>query len=401
MRSRLGLGQLALFAAIGLVCSYFVAADVLGPQAFRSPITVTVRMPDTGGLSVASQVTYRGVGVGQVADLGIAPGGGVEATLEINPGERIPSAAEAVITMDSPLAILHVDLRPSNDAPPYLEDGSVIPGENTRRPLPLETLLEDFLAVADSLPAADLAVLGEALATGLNGTAPELERILDNTEVLLRFAKERQPQIERVTGNGMALLGEGGARLREFTEAMRGLTSGLRAQEPAFTELLHAAPDPARRVAGMMADNQPALTTLLGNLVTTTQLVSVRAPAVEQTLISLPDTLTKLGGIVEGDAANFYLVGTQGPVCYNDTPRRPPQDIAAREPVLTWHCPPGPDLGQRGARNAPRPDTPVRPSRAHDPETGRPLPFDVGTGGGQHSVLGPRSWSSILLQGVQ
>ncbi|WP_116040770.1 MlaD family protein [Amycolatopsis palatopharyngis] len=401
MRSRLGLGQLALFAAIGLVCSYYVAIDVLGPQAFRAPITVTVRMPDTGGLSVASQVTYRGVGVGQVAEIGIAPEGGVEVSLEIDPDERIPSAAEAVVTMDTPLAILHLDLRPHRDAPPYLENGSVIPGENTRRPLPLETLLEDFLAVADSLPADDLAVLGEALATGLTGTAPELERILDNTSALLRFAKERGPQIERVTGNGMALLGEGGARLREFTAAMRGLTSGLRGQEPALTELLHAVPDPARRVARMMADNQPALTTLLGNLVTTAQLVSVRAPAVEQTLISLPDTLTKLGDIVEGDAANFYLVGTQGPVCYNDTPRRPPQDTTERDPILTWHCPPGPDLGQRGARNAPRPGAPTRSPRAHDPETGQALPFEVGTGGGQNSVLGPRSWSSILLQGVQ
>ncbi|GAB3502485.1 MlaD family protein [Amycolatopsis cihanbeyliensis] len=399
MTSRLALVQLALFTVIGLGCGYYVLTDVLGPQGLRAPTTVTVRMPDTGGLAGAAQVTYRGVDVGRVSGTRIADGGkGVEVELELDPRARIPADSEAVVTMDSPIAILRLDLRPADEHPPYLTDGSVIEGENTRRPLPLETLLTDFTALADSLPTEDIAVLGEALATGLNGAAPQLRRTMDNTVALLRFATQRGPQLRRLAGNGRALLGDGGDRLRRLTAAMRELTGGLRAQEPAFSELLAVGPGPARRIAGMMADNQPALTTLLGNLVTTSQLVGVRAPAVEQTLTSLPETLTELGGIVEGDAANFYLVGTQGPVCYHRTPRRPPQDTAPRDPELNWRCPPGPALGQRGAANAPRPDPPA--PRTYDPATGRSLPFDVGTGG-QGAVLGPRSWSSILLQGVR
>lgn len=408
MKNRLALAQLALFLVIGVACSYYVLSNVLGPRAITAAMTVTVRMPDTGGLTAQSQVTYRGVGVGEVADIQLDPeGAGVRVRLELDPDTRIPHDTTAVVTQQTPMAIVRLDLRPDGEDPPYLRDGSVIPGQHTRRPLPLERLLVEFMEVADSLPAEDVAVIGDALATGLNGATPELIRILDNSQTLLRFAGERTPQLRRLADHGRQLLGDSGDRLRRTATAMRQLTGALREQEPAIRGLLHDVPDPARRVARMMTENQPALTTLLGNLVTTAQLVSVRAPAVEQTLISLPDTLTKLGSIVEGDTANFYLIASQGPVCYTETPRRTPTATEPREPDLTWHCPPGPDLAQRGAANAPRPEgspseqAPAPKNRSYDPASGRPLPFDLGSSGGQQAVLGPRSWSSILLQGVQ
>ncbi|RBM12569.1 hypothetical protein DI005_32645 [Prauserella sp. PE36] len=398
--NRLAVVQLALFAVIGLACSYYVATNVLGPTALRDPLTVTVRMPDTGGATIGSQVTYRGVGVGEVTDVRIAGSGtGVDVVLSVDPDSRIPAGATAVVTMDSPLAILRVDLRPEHENPPYLADGAVIEGEDTRRPLPLETLLEDFMALADTLPADDVAVVGEALATGLSGTAPELTRTVDNVRELLDLARERTPQIQRIIDNGR-LLADGG-RLRELTSALRSLTGSLRGNEPAIRTLLHDVPAPTRQVVDLMRENEPALATLLGNLVSTTQLVGMRAPAVEQLLISMPQAFGELGGIVKGDTASFYLVGTQGPVCYNDTPRRTPTDTAPREPVLTWNCVPSADLEQRGALNAPRPGGTPAPVPAYDAASGQEMPFRLGATGGQSSVLGPRSWSSILLQGVQ
>ncbi|PRX45413.1 phospholipid/cholesterol/gamma-HCH transport system substrate-binding protein [Prauserella shujinwangii] len=399
MRNRLALAQLALFVVITLACGYYVVTSVAGPGAFATPIRVTMRMPDTGGLTVASRVTYRGVDVGDVSAVRLAPGrDGVEVALALAPGTRVPADTTAVVTMATPMAITHLDLRPAGNGPPYLDSGDVLPAERTRRPLPLERLLTDFTALADSLPADDVAAVGEALATGLDGLGPELGRVLDNTGTLLELATERAPQLRRIIRDGRALLGEDGGRLRELAGAMRRFTDALREHDPAIRQLLHRVPEPTRRVAGLLTENQPALTTLLGNLVTTGQLVSVRAPAVEQLLISLPGTLTELGGIVEGDTAKFYLVGTQGPVCYNETPRRTPVDTEPREPGLSWHCPPGPRLSQRGAANAPRPEA---APRTYDPGTGQAMPFDVGTNGGQSAVLGPRSWSALLLQGAR
>lgn len=49
MKNRLALAQLALFLVIGVACSFYVLSNVLGPRAITGGLTVTVRMPDTGG----------------------------------------------------------------------------------------------------------------------------------------------------------------------------------------------------------------------------------------------------------------------------------------------------------------------------------------------------------------
>ena len=109
-RNRLMLAQLALFVVISIACTWSVASDVLGPRMFRQPDLVTVRMPDSGGINPDSQVTYRGVKVGSVAGSRLDPNGGVNLTLSLDPGARIPASARAVVSMDTPLALQHLDV---------------------------------------------------------------------------------------------------------------------------------------------------------------------------------------------------------------------------------------------------------------------------------------------------
>ena len=134
------------------------------------------------------------------------------------------------------------------------------------------------------------------------------------------------------------------------------------------------------------------MTALLGNLVTTSQVISMRGPAVEQLIIALPEALRKVSSIVHGDTADFYLVGTQGPACYTGAERRPPTETAEREPDLHWHCPADePNLQQRGAANAPRPIT-----TTYDPQTGATSAgFRVGT------TSAPGMWYTMQLNGVR
>ncbi|MCP2251637.1 phospholipid/cholesterol/gamma-HCH transport system substrate-binding protein [Prauserella aidingensis] len=441
--SRLALAQLLVFALVAVACGYYVADRVFGPNATGESVTVTVHMPDTGGLRTGSQVTYRGVGVGEVSDVRIARDReGVEVVASLHPGTRIPADTDAVVTMESPMAILRLDFRPGDRSGPYLATGDTVTADRTRRPLPLEALLGNFVRLADTLPTEDLSVLAESLATGLQNATGDLDRILDDTDTLLRFGRSRTDQLERILDNGRLLAESNGSRLREFASAMRDLSGGLRETAPRLRTLVRDVPEPAGRVTTLIERTEPSLGTLLGNLVTTTRLVGMRGPAVEQLLRSAPKAFRSLGDVVEGDTANFYLVGTLGPVCYNDTPRRAPQRTEPREPQWQWHCTPGQDLSQRGAQNAPRPDAGMptapgsgsgsesgsaanadpgppadhRPSASspdtsspsasspdgatRDAATGDRAPFTLGTTGGQAAVLGPRSWSSLLLQGV-
>ena len=135
------------------------------------------------------------------------------------------------------------------------------------------------------------------------------------------------------------------------------------------------------------------------NMVSVSSVLGDRTPALSALLVALPDTLGELTSIVDGDRGNFTLVGTQGPVCWYDTARRSVGDESPREPNLNLYCPPGPDLEQRGAQNAPRPNELGR-SGASEPGnvTGPPMaedPLLIPT-----AVEALDYWTT-LLEGVQ
>lgn len=384
MNRRMMVVQLVIFLVVAFGCGVYVVRNVFGPQVLHTPSRVVVHMPDAAGLAPSSQVTYRGVQVGTVSAVRIEDTG-VSIELDLDASRPIPAGSKAIVSMDTPVAIQHLDFQPAEDKPPYLHDGSVIESPATARPLPLETLLVHFVQVADSLDPHDISVLADALSTGLNGMAPQLDRILDNTGTLLRTLQEQQPKVLNLINNGQTLLGSAGAAtgsLPQLAASMRQLADQVRSQDPTIRTLLDNAPAVANQLVPLLANNQQAVTVLLGNLVTVGGILSTRVPALNELAVAMPDALGKVAKTVHGDTTDFYLVGTQGPVCYNGTQRRPPTDTAPRDPQLGWQCPSKtPTLDQRGAANAPRPDAP---------------PVSAPT-----AVQGPRSWYSILLQGVQ
>ncbi|GAB2673745.1 MCE family protein [Saccharopolyspora gloriosae] len=410
--SRAVLIQLALFLVIALGCGAFVVDTVMGAEPARAPIRVAVRLPDAAGLAETSQVTYRGVRTGTVGAVDLDPSGeGVTLRLRLDPGSRVPADAVARISMDTPMAVQHLDLQPATDAPPYLRDGDVIRAEDTSAPMPLDTLLVHVTDLAESIDPHDVRVLSEAAATGLNGAGPELRRIMDNTRDLTRLAAEREPQLTNLIEQGPQVLGsvdEAGG-LPRLASSMRELADEARTQEPAIRDLAGRVPGTTRAVSDLLARNEGAASALLGNLLITGEVLGDHVPALRETMTALPQGLSDLASIVHGDVADFYLVAAQGPACYYGTERRTPTETAPREPQLGWSCAPGPGLSQRGADSAPRPGSPVSaaseaagPARypAAPPGAQSASP-DAGAASGVGGVLGPRPWSSIMFQGVR
>ncbi|HEY9251251.1 MAG TPA: MlaD family protein, partial [Nocardioides sp.] len=61
--------KLGLFVALALVGTSYVGARYVGLDLFDEPYRVDVSLPEGGGLFVNSEVTYRGVPVGEVTAL--------------------------------------------------------------------------------------------------------------------------------------------------------------------------------------------------------------------------------------------------------------------------------------------------------------------------------------------
>jgi phospholipid/cholesterol/gamma-HCH transport system substrate-binding protein len=261
---------------------------------------------------------------------------------------------------------------------------------------------------ADSIDTRDVTTLTNELSTGLAGMGPDLRQLLDNLVALLRGLQTYQPQLLQLIDNTNNLLNPnnpGSVNLPALTSALRGLTTQVRSHSTEIGALLDQGTGVANQLVPLLRDNQQSFTTLLGNTVTTGQIISIRTPALNELLISLPDTFTRVGNIANGGVAEFSLLAAQGPVCYYNTQRRTPTDTSVRPIQPNYLCNSTlPDLQQRGSQNVPSPQR--RTTGTYDPATGQASDangrqFRLGSNGGQASAFGSQSWSAILLQGVQ
>jgi phospholipid/cholesterol/gamma-HCH transport system substrate-binding protein len=90
--------QMAVFVAISaialviMVVGYMRLPELLGVGQYR----VTLELPETGGLYERSNVTYRGVQVGEVKSVGLT-NEGVKAELSLNSDTEIPADLDAEV----------------------------------------------------------------------------------------------------------------------------------------------------------------------------------------------------------------------------------------------------------------------------------------------------------------
>ena len=139
--------QLLVFVIITLVGVSYVGARYaqLDRLFYDSSYTVVAHLERSGGIFAGGEVTYRGVGVGQVDKLELTDEG-VDVYLAIeNDYDSIPADTLAVVGNRSAVGEQYVELQPKAETEPYLEQGSEIALEDTRTPIATETLLEQPL----------------------------------------------------------------------------------------------------------------------------------------------------------------------------------------------------------------------------------------------------------------
>jgi phospholipid/cholesterol/gamma-HCH transport system substrate-binding protein len=138
----------------------------------------------------------------------------------------------------------------------------------------------------------------------------------------------------------------------------------------------------------------PSIGTLLGNLVTTGEIMVRNLAGIRHMLVLYPVAI-EVGYTITGGDGRAQVAW----VAY------PPEGVGADPPRCTYRgdtpvCPPG--AGIRAAKNAPAGS---RVAASIDPATGlvvtadgRPLLF--GETGGQSRLAGSQSWKTLLLNGV-
>ncbi|MEO7077765.1 MAG: MlaD family protein, partial [Rhodococcus sp. (in: high G+C Gram-positive bacteria)] len=177
MRSRLVKFQLIAFVLVAVLGVLYVGGkyvrldNLLGFGQY----SVNAQFADSGGIFKNAEVTYRGVPVGTVGALSLTSDG-INVELLLNDGgPSIPSSAKAVVANRSAIGEQYVDLQPTSDEGPYLEDGSIITEANTATPVPVEEVLASTDRLVSSVPTKNLTTVVKELGTAFNGKGDDLQ----------------------------------------------------------------------------------------------------------------------------------------------------------------------------------------------------------------------------------
>ncbi|RDH80047.1 MCE family protein [Mycolicibacterium moriokaense] len=367
--------QLALFTVIALVAMGLMALHFMRLPAKLFGVgryTVTVQLPQTGGLYAGGNVTYRGTEVGRVDSVRLTPSG-VAAVLSLKSGIDVPSDLRAEVHSASAIGEQYLALLPrSGDAPP-LRDGDVIPVAHTSVPPDVNTLLAEANAGLQAIPGDNLKTVIDESYTAVGGLGPDLSRIVRGSTDLAIDAREHLDPLITLIDQSQPVL-DSQTRTSEAIDAWAAhvatVTTQLRAHDQSVARVIDRGGETADSARELVDRVKPTLPTLLANLVSVGQVAVTYHDNIEQLLVLFPQVVSAgQAGLVanvntkqdyKGQYLSFNLNINLPPPCttgflpaqqqrsavFEDAPDRPEGDLYCRVPQDS-------PFNVRGARNIP------------------------------------------------
>lgn len=367
--------QLAVFGVIALsvLAVTFLHFVKLPAMLFGvGRYTVTMQLPESGGLYGTGNVTYRGFEVGRVESVRLTDAG-VEAVLSLKSGIDIPSDLKAEVHSHTAIGESYVELLPRNATSPPLKDGDVIALANTSVPPDINGLLSAANSAIAAIPRDNLQTVVDESYTAVGGLGPELSRLVTgsttlaidarkNLDPLLTLIDQAPPVLDSQTHTSDAIAG--------WASHLATVTADLQAHDGAVGGVIDRGGPALQEVRQLIDRVQPTLPILLANLVSVGQVAVTYQNDIEQLLVVFPRSIeAEQAGILanlntkqgyRGQYLSFNLNLNLPPPCTTgflpaqqqrvptseDYPGRPAGDLYCRVPQDS-------PLNVRGARNIP------------------------------------------------
>lgn len=338
-------------------------------------LTVTLELPESGGLYRFGNVTMRGVQIGKVTDVDIGERNNrAVATLSLDRSPRIPSDLRAEIRSVSAVGEQYVDLRPRTDSGPYLQNGAVISAHQVVLPHPVGPMLDQTSALLSSIPQDGLGRLFDETSKALDGADYDLSSLNDSATKLSAAMKSVAGESKSLIDDSSPLLDsqdQSTDALRHWTQSLAGITGQVRTNDPQVRSLLTEGPLTAQEVSKLLEQVKPTLPVLLANLTSISQVAVTYHAGLEQLLVLLPPYVAAQQsyglpwnnpvGLPIGD---FTLNIADPPVCtvgfLPPSSWRSPSDTSDIDTPDGLYCklPQDSPISVRGARNSPCADKP-------------------------------------------
>lgn len=313
LSTRIKIGVFVLLAVAILAYTAIRYANLGRLVGLRGYYVVKVNLADGGGLFANSAVTYRGVDIGKVGAMTLTARG-VQADLDISDSAPpVPADTRAVVADLSAVGEQYIDLRPMTNSGPYLADGSVISQQDTRLPQPVTTLLNSIDSLARSIPLSSLRVVVNEFGLAFQGAGPKLTTLLESAYNFNTAAAASARSSATLITDGQAVLAtqqEESTELASFSANLKLLAAQLDSSDADLRKLISNTTPAAVQVTGLLRDNDPSLSILFANLLTTADLTINREGAVEELLSTLPAAIAAGNTVITSNGANFGLALT-------------------------------------------------------------------------------------------
>jgi|UPI0003C7E5DB phospholipid/cholesterol/gamma-HCH transport system substrate-binding protein len=356
--------QLIAFAIIALVATSYLGAKYVGIDPFSSSYQVKVEMPDAGGLFVNSEVTYRGVQIGEVSDMEVTDEGMV-ATLEIEgDAPEIPRDVSATVANRSAIGEQYLDLRGESSDDEQLSDGDLLTAGRSDLPPSFDDVLRSGRDFAESVPKDSLRTVIDETYSATRGVGPDLGRLVDTS---LDWAKTSQDNLlvtTRLIESSSTVLDTqiaSSGDIKAFSSDLGLIAETLRTSDGDLRALINNTPATAVEIDRLFTQVGQPLGVLMSNLVSTAQVFGVNAAGVEDALIRVPDAVS-VGWLVAGTGqinlglSTSFTKPTPCTTGYGGTPVRPGTETSPGQSFNTLAgcaVPPSTGVNVRGPQAAP------------------------------------------------
>lgn len=368
--------QLTVFGVIALVaCTIMFVVYMQVPTTYLGVgrYTVTVQLPQSGGLYRGGNVTYRGVKVGRVHDVRLT-NTGAEAVLRLKSDVDVPADVLATVHSVSAVGEQYVEFSapPDGSAPP-LKDGDVIPVDRTDIPPNINSLLAATNRGLSAIPGDNLKTVVDEAYTAFGGLGPELSRLMKGMTTLASDARKDLDSLTTLADQSRPVLEsqiQSSESIQAWAAHLASATAQLRENDSSLDTILHRGGATFDEVRVLLDRLESPLPTILANLVSVGQVGVNYRDSLEQLLVVVTQVVAIVQGSMMGNAntkqdyagayLSFNLNLNLPPVCttgylppqqqrsavFEDRPPMPEGDVYCRIPQDAPNA-------VRGARNYP------------------------------------------------
>ena len=356
---------LTVLALIGLSIYYLRLPSLAGIGQY----TLSVDLPSAGGLYKTSNVTYRGVTIGQVTNIEPTEKG-ARATLRIADKFQIPVDASANVRSVTAIGEQYLDLVSDGKSGQYFAAGQTI--TKSTIPQPVGPALDALYRNLSALPADKIPTLLDETAMAVGGLGPTLQRLTDNTSKFVDALQTNITDLNDSVDNAPPILDSQvstGDAIAVWAANLNSLTAQGKAQDAALRSGLQQAAPTAEGLNTLFLDVKDGLPQTLANLEIIIEMLKRYNKGVEQSLVLLPQGAAagqSVAGVFPGQASlDLGLSLNQPPPCLTGflpaSQWRSPADLSVKPVESGLYCKIPKDTpanAVRGARNFPCVDVP-------------------------------------------